>query len=438
MTYLLAFIVTIMVVVAIHEYGHYLAMRLCGVRVLTFSIGFGPRLASWRNRHGTAFALSAIPLGGYVKPLDRRDSEVPPEQAHEEFSGKPAWQRVITYAAGPAANLILAFFIYWAVLLGGESGRVPELAEPPAGSAAAEAGVRAGDEILGVDGEPTPHWSHVGSALLARAGERGDLTLEVRGDDGDIRILKLPLAGWAEQQDQHPFEVLGLMPQPLQAEVGSVTPDSPADRAGLQPGDRILAANSEPVENWEAWVQRVQAAPGEPMQLTLRRDGSTFNTTVTPDAVERDGRTVGVVGVGVAGTRELHYGALGAVPEAVHRVGDQIGMMLGSIAKLLTGDLSVKTLGGPLTIAQAAGDTAAVGITSFLLFLALLSITLGVINLLPVPMLDGGWIVFGTIEMITGRDLPERFLMAAQSVGMALVFCLMLLAIYNDITRQFA
>lgn len=438
MSHLLAFIVTIMVVVAIHEYGHYLAMRLCGVRVLTFSIGFGPRLASWRNRHGTDFAIAAIPLGGFVRPLDRRDGEVPPELAAQEFSGKPAWQRVITYAAGPAANLVLAFFIYWVLLLGGETGRVPELAAPPPDTAAALAGVREGDEILRVDGADTPHWSHVGTALLARAGERGELALEVRRWNGEVRTLRVPLADWVTRQDEHPFEVLGLLPRPAQARVGSVVPDGPAARAGLQVGDRVLTADGEPVAGWEDWVQRVQAAPGRAMTLVVERDGRTLEAVVTPDAVERDGRTVGIVGVGIAGLRELHYGALGAVPEAARRMGDQIGMMLGSIVKLLTGDLSVKTLGGPLTIAQAAGDTAAIGLASFLSFLALLSITLGVINLLPVPMLDGGWIVFGTIEMMTGRNLPERFLMAAQSVGMALVFCLMLLAIYNDIARHFA
>lgn len=438
MSYLLAFIVTIMVVVAIHEYGHYLAMRLCGVRVLTFSIGFGPRLASWRNRQGTEFAISAIPLGGYVKPLDRRDSEVPADQLDEEFSGKPAWQRVVTYAAGPAANLLLALFIYWLVLLAGESGRIPELAEPAPGTAAAEAGLHAGDEILSVDGEPTPHWSHVGNALLGRAGERGELMLTVRNESGATRTVGVDLSDWAARQEAHPFEVLGLMPRPPQAVIGDVTPDGPADRAGLRKGDRVLAVGGEPVADWEQLVQQVQAAPGEATHLTVRRDGVTLGVTVTPDAVERDGETIGMIGVGVAGTRELHYGALGAVPEAFGRVGDQIGMMLGSIAKLVTGDLSVKTLGGPLTIAQAAGDTAAVGLTSFLLFLALLSITLGVINLLPVPMLDGGWIVFGTIEMLTGRALPERFLMAAQSLGMALVLGLMMLAIYNDIARHLA
>lgn len=438
MTSLLAFILTIIVIVAIHEFGHYLAMRLCGVRVLTFSIGFGPRLLSWRNRAGTDFLISAIPLGGYVKPLDRRDSEVPAELAAEEFSGKPAWQRVVTYAAGPLANLVLAFFLYWLVLLGGEQGRVPVVDNPEPATAASEAGLRAGDEILAVDGNVTPHWSHVATALLARAGERDSLTLEVRDPDGGTRHLFLSLAPWAAQQQAHPFEVLGLKPQPVQAVVGQVAPDSPAEHAGLQPGDRVLAVDGVPVSSWEEWVKPIQQSPGEPVRLNIERDNARFTVTVTPEPSVRDGETIGLVGVGVAGLREIHYGPLAAVPEALGRVGEQIGMMVGAIGKLLTGDLSVKTLGGPLTIAQAAGDTASLGLTTFLLFLAFFSISLGVINLLPVPMLDGGWILFGTVEMLIGRALPERFLMVAQSVGLTFVVCLMLVAIYNDLARHFA
>ena len=437
-----AFIVAIIVIVAIHEYGHYVAMRLFGVRVLTFSIGFGPRLLSWRNKAGTDFMVAAIPLGGYVKPLDRRDCDVADDQVHEEFSGKPAWQRVITYAAGPLANLVLAVFLYWLMLLGGESGRIPYLAQPVENSAAAMAGVQAGDEIVSVGGHDTQNWPQVITALLDFAGERGDVALQLRGVDGDVRTVQLPLAAWADDQQAHPLDVLGLKAKPLPALVGEVQPDSPAEKAGLKDGDLILSVDGKQVSSWQEWVAVIQANPEIALEHAVKRNGDTIMVTVIPARAERDGVEIGQAGVYpggiVAEMREIHYGPLSAFALAFERVGEQVSMMVKSIGKLLTGQLSVKTLGGPLTIAGAAGDTASMGFVAFAGFLAFLSISLGVINLMPVPMLDGGWIVFGVIEMIIGRSLPERFLMAAQSVGLTLVLCLMVVAIFNDLVRHFA
>lgn len=437
---LIAFIVAIIVIVAIHEYGHYLAMRIFGVRVLTFSIGFGPKLLGWKNKAGTDFKVAAIPLGGFVKPLDRRDGEIEAHQLSEEFSGKPAWQRVITYAAGPLANLLLAVFLFWLMMLGGERGRVPYLDQPVAGSAADQAGLRADDEILAMGDHETQNWSQVMTALLDFAGERGMAPVVVRGADGQQRTTQLPLSAWADAQQTHPMVALGLKARPFRPLVGEVSVDSAAERAGLQSGDLIQAVDGKPVSSWQQWVAIIQANPRQALEHTLLRDDQLLTVILVPSEIERDGRQVGFAGISadVADMREIHYGPLSALVEAVARVGDQSATIIGSIGKLLTGQLSVKTLGGPLTIADAAGSTASVGLMAFVGFLAFLSISLGVINLLPVPMLDGGWIVFGVIEMMIGRSLPERFLMAAQSVGLVMVLCLMVVAIFNDLVRHFA
>lgn len=432
---LLAFIVTIVVIVAIHEFGHYLAMRLFNVRVLTFSIGFGPRLFGWRNRAGTDFVVSAIPLGGYVKPLDRRDCEIEEADKALEFSGKPAWQRVITYAAGPLANLLLAFFLYWLVLLNGETSRIPVLGDISPATAVAQAGLKSGDELVAIEGQDTPSWQAVINGLIRFAGEPRDIAVTVRDQRGNLRDVWLPLQDWASQPEENPLQVLGITAQVPQAVAGTVVSGGAADRAGLRSGDRVLSVDGEPVDDWQQWVSLIRASPEQPLRLDLVRDGSPMSLTLVPEAVTESGETFGRAGIGIAGLRQIHYGPLSAVPEAGLRVWQQTTMILGSIAKLFNGQLSVKTLGGPLTIAQAAGDTAAVGLVTFMLFLAFFSVSLGVINLLPVPMLDGGWIVFGVTEMVVRRPLPERFLMAAQNVGLVLVMGLMVFAVVNDISR---
>jgi regulator of sigma E protease len=434
---LLAFIVTIIVIVAIHEYGHYLAMRLFGVRVLKFSIGFGPRLLGWRNRAGTEFVVSGIPLGGYVKPLDRRDSEVAPEEADQEFSGKPVWQRIITYAAGPAANLVLALLLYWAVLLNGQTVLAPVVADVEPDSAAANAGMRAGDEIQRIGDDTVQGWSGVGGALMHYAGETGEIPVTVKGAEGQVRELSLSLAPWAEDLEQPPLGMLGITPRPPRAIAGELVDGGPADRAGLEPGDLVLAINGNTVENWSDWVEYVRAHPGETMELTVFRDGAERRLQLTPEPVQSNGETIGRVGVMAGDMRVIEYGVLSAVPAAFVRLWDQTSMILRAIGRMIAGQLSLETLGGPITIANAAGQTAAIGLGSFALFLAFFSVSLGIINLLPIPMLDGGWIMFGLIEWIRGRELPERFLMMAQSVGITAVMALMALAIYNDLVRHF-
>lgn len=434
---LLAFVVTILVIVSVHEWGHYLAMRLFGVRVLKFSIGFGPRLLAWTNKAGTEFAFSAIPLGGYVKPLDHRDCEVPESQRNEEFSGKPAWQRIITFAAGPAANLVLAILLYWLVLVSaGTVERIPVLGTPGAGTAAAMAGVQHGDEVVAIDGQPVTYWPQVSDGLFRALGEADSVVITVT-NDGVPREVTLAIADWAESPDRHPFEVLGLAPVNLPV-IGEVMPGSAAADAGLQSGDRILSVDGEPVDTFGDWAQRVRASPEQPLSLTFRRDGRQLSTTLVPATVTHNGESVGQAGVMLAGVRQIHYGPVAALPKAFEQLSDTTVQIALTLGKLVSGNLSMKALGGPLTIADAAEQTASHSVVSFVLFLAMISVFLGVVNLLPIPMLDGGWIMFGLVEMVTRRELPERFLMAAQAVGMVLVFSLMAVAIFNDILRQFA
>lgn len=437
----IAFVAAIIIIVAVHEYGHYLAMRFFGVQVLAFSIGFGPTLLSWRNRAGTEFKLAAIPLGGFVKPLDRRDSDVTPEQASMEFSGKPAWQRVITYFAGPLANLLLAMVLIWATLIGGESVRAAYVAQPMPESAAAVAGLKADDEIIRIGDRTTNTWNQVLTALLAEVGAEQAVPITVRRDGRDV-TLALSLSAWDAAPDKHPLEVLGFGPRSMAAVVGEVSPDSAAEQAGLQVGDRILSVDGQPIADWDNWVAVIQSHAAVPLLHKLQRGDDIVELTLTPQTVERDGKQYGQAGVrvevNVAEFREIHYGPLAALGEAAHRVVDQSWLMVQTFGKLVSMKLSLKATGGLPTIAEAAGNSAAMGVAAFVGFLVFLNIMLGTVNLLPVPMLDGGWIVFGVIEMIIRRPLPERFLMQAQVVGFVLVISLVLVTNIYDVVRRLA
>jgi regulator of sigma E protease len=433
----LAFIVTIVVIVAFHEWGHFLAMRAFGIRVLTFSVGFGPRIARFTDKKGTDWVISAIPLGGFVKPLDRRDSEMPPDaNPDEEFSSKPAWQRVITYAAGPVFNFILAFIIYWLLMMSvGQRDALAVVGVPAPDSPAAEAGFQPGDQWLAINGEPVEGWQDAVSELVLYLGEDEPVRVQVRQSGGATAERRLPLAAWSEDPEQSPLTVLGLRPAVL---IGQVAENSGAVRSGIRPGDLVLSTAGEPVTGWGGWSEQLRASPGEELPARVLRDGRIVDLTLYPQPVEQDGATVGQLGVGSGGLVEHTYNPLAAVGAAGDRFGQQVNVIVTSVAKLATGHLPLDSLGGPVTIAQVAGDSAALGVASFLMLLAYLSITLGVINLLPIPMLDGGWILFGIIEMIRGRSLPERFIVAAQGVGLTLVVSFMLLAIYNDLVRQFS
>ena len=431
---LLAFIVTIIIIVAFHEWGHFLAMRAFGVRVLTFSVGFGPKLLRFKDKRGTQWVISAIPLGGYVKPLDRREDETAAGDPGE-FSGKPAWQRVITYAAGPVFNFILAIGIYWLLMSAfGQRGVAPTVGVISPSTPAWHAQFEPGDTIVDVNGRAVKDWRGIYNGLIHHIGNEQPLPMTVVTSQGQQALRQLDVRPWADDPDQPPLDVLGLTRAVV---IGEVAEASAAQAAGLQSGDIVVAVDGEAVLSWADWQQTVMTNADQRLITTVLRRGEPLELILRPQAVSQDGEIIGRVGVGMGGYFEVHYGPVSGLIAAGGRFAEQSGVVWASLVKLVTGRISIDNLGGPITIAQVAGESAAIGLVSFLTLVAYLSITLGVINLLPIPMLDGGWILFGIIEMIRGRSLSERFLMTAQGLGLAVVASIMFLAIYNDLVRQF-
>lgn len=440
------FLVALAILVTVHEFGHFYVARRCGVKVLRFAIGFGPILLSWRDRHDTQYALAAIPLGGYVKMLDEREVEVPPEQKHQSFNGKNVWQRIAIVAAGPVANFILAILLFWALMLPGVRGLVPIVGEVASGSVAEQAGLEPGQEILAVDGEPTPTWQALNQQLLRRLGESGTISFQVKYPDSSLQYMsEAQLNSWLRGvEEPDPVAGLGLtldMPK-MQALVGEVSPDSPAARAGLQKGDKIVAVQGEPVDGWRDWVEKVRARPGEALEMTVERDGGQETLTVTPERVEAEGEVFGRVGVALqpqewpeSRVRNYQYGPVEAFVAGVDRTWETSGFVLLSVKKLLVGEISPKNLSGPITIAKVAGASADSGWKSFIGFVALLSIFLGVFNLLPIPVLDGGHLLYYFIEVIKGSPVSDKTQQLGFQVGLVMVVGLMMLAFYNDIMR---
>ena len=432
---ILAFVVTIVIIVAFHEWGHFLAMRAFGVRVLTFSVGFGPKLFRFEDRKGTEWVISGIPLGGYVKPLDAREDETAAGDPGE-FSSKPAWQRVVTYAAGPVFNFILAMLIYWLLMVSFGQSRMQAVVGPVTpGTVAEQAGFAPGDRIVEAGGTAVEGWRPFYNELILHLGEKEKLPVTVTTASGDTAVRELDTSPWSADLEQLPLDALGISQAVL---IGEVVAGSAADQAGLRVQDQVVALNGEPVAGWQSWQETIMASAGETLEITVLRDGALRRFAVTPETVTEGEETFGRIGVAMGGIYQQQFGPAGAILAASERFAEQCEVVWASLVKLVTGKLSLDNLGGPITIAQVAGESASYGIASFLALLAYLSITLGIINLLPVPMLDGGWIFFGIIEMIRGRSLPERFLMAAQGVGLMFVVSFMLLAIYNDLVKQFS
>ncbi len=440
------FLVALAILVTVHEFGHFYVARRCGVKVLRFSIGFGKVLLRRYDRQGTEYALAAIPLGGYVKMLDEREGEVPEEELDRTFNRKNVWQRIAIVAAGPVANFLLAILLFWLLMIPGTREPIPIVGEVEPGSIAAQAGLEHGQEILAVDGEPTPTWQALHQQLLRRLGETGTIQFLVKYPASDLQYMsQAPLEGWlrgAEEPD--PVAGIGLTldrPEP-QALLGHIVPDSPAERAGLLPGDRILSADGEEISGWSQWVDYVRARPDEEIQLTVEREGGQESLSVTPETVEESGERFGRVGVGPQAQpwpedriRTYHYGPIESFVAGVDRTWETAGFVLLSVKKLVVGEISTKNLSGPITIAKVAGDSAQSGWKSFVGFVALLSIFLGVFNLLPIPVLDGGHLLYYAIEVVKGSPVSDRVQQVGFQIGLVMVVGLMILAFYNDIMR---
>ncbi|MEM8661696.1 MAG: RIP metalloprotease RseP [Pseudomonadota bacterium] len=438
---------TLAVLVAVHEYGHFWVARRCGVKVLRFSIGFGPALYTWRDKLDTEYCIAAIPLGGYVKMLDEREGEVDSDELEQAFNRKPVSQRIAVVAAGPAANFLLAILVYWGLFLSGESGFAPVVGEVEVGSVADVAGLEAGQEIVAVDGEETPTWQALSFRLLDRIGDTGPIIFSVKYPDSDmVYESEGQLDGWLSGDEQP--DLLGglgltLYRPEVPPVVDQVVSGGAAEAAGLETGDLVLSADGVAMPLWMDWVDYVRARPGEPIELEYQRGMEVLSTLIIPErVVDQGGEAFGRVGLGVQMpempqdlVRQFDRGPVAALGASLDRTWELTVFTLNSIKKMIQGLISPKNLSGPITIAKVASDSAKSGWEAYFAFLALLSVSLGVLNLLPIPVLDGGHLLFYFAELLAGRPVPEKVQMLGYQVGLFLVLGIMFLALYNDFSR---
>ncbi len=440
---ILWFLVAIGILVVIHEFGHYLAARWAGVKVLRFSVGFGKPLFSRRfGRDQTEWTLSALPFGGYVKMLDEREGAVSEADLPRAFNRATVWRRIGIVAAGPAANFLLAIAFYWVLLMQGLPALKPIIGEPPADTPAARAGLVAGDEIVRVNGIETPTFTDLRLTLL-RAGVAGDPLRFDLGDGRQVRIAPVPLdTDNLEQDTLRPLGIVRFDPD-MAPVVGKILPEGAAARDGLREGDRLVSVNGQPVARWQDWVEVVRAHAARPMQLEILRDGRTLPLSITPDSVDEAGQRVGKIGAGpridesvlAPLMTEVRYGPLDALWRGAAKTWDMSVFTLEMMGRMVLGQVSWKNLSGPLTIADYAGQSATLGWISFVSFLALVSVSLGVLNLLPIPLLDGGHLMYYVAEVLTGRPVSERIMETGARIGMMLLLLLMSFALFNDVQR---
>ena len=455
---LIALVVTLGILVTVHEFGHFWVARQCGVKVLTFSIGFGKPFKKWTGADGVDYVLAPIPLGGFVRMLGENDflesdmGGLDESDKARSFESKSPLQRIAITAAGPIANFLLAIIIFWLVnVVYGSSGISPIVSSVVPESVAFVAGVEKGDEILSVDGASTPIWRDVSQRLIARMGETGLINLQVSsGPDGDIRDISVPIEQWMnESTAPDPLRELGIIDIEIPAIVGEVFEGGAAEESGLLAQDKIVRASGREIRGWAHWVEVIQASPELETRVVVEREGQLQTITIIPERKNLgDGVYIGVIGAASAITsfdqivpeemrREVSYSIFEAIGPAVRETWDKALFILGSVKKMVIGLISIKNVNGPITIAQVAGNTVSYGLNVYLQFLGLLSISLGVMNLLPIPVLDGGRLLFIFLELVTGSPLPERIQAYGMQIGVMLISGIMLLAVFNDVNRLF-
>jgi regulator of sigma E protease len=451
MTTVLAFIFAIGLLVTIHELGHYWAARLCNVKVLRFSIGFGKELFIRESGPDkTEWVVAAIPLGGFVKMADERDGSAAPEDVARAFNTQSIPKRMFIIIAGPLANFILAGLLYWVVFMMGTPGAIPFVAAPIPGSVAGTAGFTEYDKIIAVGDKRVATWSEARLYLLDRAATRETVAIQVETRRGQNEVRQLPLASiTAQDLDKDFLAKLGLVAYRLKIEpiIDVIEANSPAAKAGLKPGDRIVAVDGKPVAQWEDFVRIVMASPGKPLKLAIvsanDTKGEVFDATVTPETVKRDGKEIGRIGAGPRVDKAandalfttVRHGSLESISYASAKVWEMSVFSLKMLGRMITGDVSWKNLSGPITIADYAGQSAKLGAVYYITFLALISVSIGVLNLLPIPVLDGGQLLYHIAELIKGSPISEKSLEIGQRLGVALLLGLTALAFFNDIQR---
>jgi regulator of sigma E protease len=442
----LAFIVTLGVLVVFHELGHYVVARLAGVKVLRFSVGFGRVL--WARRYGpdrTEWALSAVPLGGYVKMVDEREGEVAPADRPRAFNRQSVWRRIAIVAAGPIANLLLAVLLFAATYMIGVPGQRAILAQPPAGSPAAAAGFDAGDLVVAIDGDPVRSWQDVRWRLLRASGST-EASVDTERDDGRRATRVLPLAALASADWEGNFlGKLGLKTDLGPPQVREVIDGKPAARAGLRAGDSILSIDGEAVRSPGDAAAITNAHPGQALRFVVRRDGADVALDIVPESSDQGGTRVGIAGMRLAADPAavqrvavtVRYGVFEALAQGARKTWELSVFTLRMLGRILVGDASLKNISGPLTMADYAGQSAQAGLLTFLGYLALISISLGVLNLLPIPLLDGGHLMYYLAEIFKGSPVSDRVLEVGQRIGMTVLAMLMALALFNDLSRLF-
>ncbi|QVL49884.1 MAG: RIP metalloprotease RseP [Thiocapsa sp.] len=443
-----SFVVALAILIAVHELGHFWVARRLGVKVLRFSIGFGrPLLRVQRHPDATEYVLALIPLGGYVKMLDEREEEVPAAQAHLAFNRQALWKRSAIVVAGPLFNFLFAIFAYWAIFMSGDSGLRPIVGVVEPQSIAAAAGFQSGDELIRVGDREAGSWETALIAFVGKSLDGRELAVQVRDASGFEMTRWIPsdaVRSLAEEPDL--LGRLGLSPKrpTLPAVIGELVPGEAAEDSGLQTGDRILSAAGRSIEGWQDWVGLVQEHPDKTLAVEIERaDGERLTLSMTPRSTQVEEKTIGRIGAGVLVPEGLmddysvkvRYGPVESLDRAVSKTVDMSVMTLRVVGRMLIGQASVENLSGPITIAETAGRTASYGLESFVKFLAIVSISLGILNLLPVPILDGGHLLYFFIEWVKGSPLSEEAQMQGQKIGLVLLAALMSLAFYLDFAR---
>ena len=443
---ILSFVVALGILVTVHEFGHFWVARRCGVKVLRFSVGFGkPLLSFYRKNDPTEYVIAGIPLGGYVKMLDESESTVESHEKHMAFNNKTLTQRILVVLAGPAFNFIFAILAFWLILTMGENGLRPVIGELDKTGIAIESGLEIGDEITAVNDHPATIWRVANGLILSELLDSGSVKVTVLKPGGNIEKRRLSFGDDLSIEPELLNKRVGISPQvpPLLPVLNEVLKGEAADKAGLKKGDMILSVGEKPVSSWADWVKVTRSSPNIKLPIKVERKGIVISTDVTPAEVKEGGEVFGRIGASVyidesineQFTTEYSLGPLDGIVESVRLTTHYSVLTLKMIGRMLIGTASVENLSGPISIAKYAGQTASFGLIPFLKFLAFVSISLGVMNLLPIPMLDGGHLLFYIIEGIRGKALSEQVMQMSMRVGMSVLFAVMILAVFIDLSR---